>query len=94
MVGVEGSGIGGAGMRPETITISTSNIDVAASVQTVTGIIPEIVYSDAAVIASFMFPATPVVREALVGYETGLNLEAKRLLGVRNQLFRRLKVAR
>lgn len=79
-------------MRPE--TIGTTNIDVAASIQTVTGIIPEIAYQDGAVIASFMFPATPAVRKALVGYETGLNLEAKRLLSTRNQLFRRLKGVR
>lgn len=77
-------------MRPS--TIKTQSIDHAATIQAVTGTEPTIDHGGQ--LSTFTFPATQAVKDVLVGYETGLKVEARRLLAVRNQLFRRLRGGR
>ncbi len=77
-------------MRPS--TIETQNIDLAATIQAVTGTEPTI--TQGGPLATFTFPAAQIVKDVLVGYETGLQIEARRLLATRNQLFRRLRGGR
>lgn len=77
-------------MQPS--TIETKNLDVASAVQAVTGTEPTIAHGGT--LATFTFPATQAVKDVIVGYETGLRVEARRLLTVRNHLFRRLKGVR
>lgn len=77
-------------MRPS--TIETQNIDLAATVQAVTGAEP--IINHGGQLSTFTFPAAQAVKDVLVGYETGLKVEARRLLTVRNQLFRRLRARR
>ena len=55
-------------MRPS--TIETQNIDIAATIQTLTGTEPAIDY--AGQLATFTFLASQSVKDVLVGYETGL----------------------
>lgn len=78
--------------RPEKIKIQ--NVDIAAVIQTATGIEPVLSFGDGSGLANFTFPADHCIMETLVQYEQQLQLEAKRLLSVRNQLFRRLKGGR
>lgn len=73
-------------------TLSTRSIDVAAFVAAVTGTDPEIVF--AGTMASFAFPSTAETRDTLIAYECGGLCEARKLLEIRGQLFRRIKGGR
>ena len=78
--------------RHQSTTISTRSIDVAAFVAAVTGTDPEIVF--AGTMASFAFSSTTATRDALISYECGGPCEARKLLEIRGQLFRRIKGGR
>lgn len=73
--------------------IKIKSIDVAATVQAATGQTPELLFEGGS-IATFVFNNSPEVVQSLALYEIGLNVDAKNLLTVRNQLFRRLKGGR
>lgn len=75
-------------MRPTIYRIQ--NLDLAACIQTVTGIEPEISYPDGR-LATFTFPDTREVRDLVVVYESGLALDARRLPSNRLNLFKRIR---
>lgn len=66
------------------------NLDLAACIQTVTGIEPEISYPDGR-LAAFAFPDSREVRDVVLAYEVDLRLNARRLLSNRLNLFRRIR---
>ena len=72
--------------------IKTRSIDTASYIMAVSGQDCTVSFSDD--IASFCFESNLVTRDALVGFETGGEVEGKRLLEIRNQLFRRIKGGR
>jgi hypothetical protein len=69
---------------------STSNIEQAATIMTVTGIDPELSF-DGTGRATFKFPSTSEVSTVVMQYESGIDADARTLLTVRNQLFRRVR---
>jgi hypothetical protein len=68
----------------------TKNIDIAATIQAVTRITPEISYEHDG-LALFTFPSTEGVISAFMGYESSLEVDARTLLTTRNQLFKRIR---
>lgn len=66
------------------------NLDLAACIQTVTGIEPEISFPDGR-LAAFAFPDSKEVRDVVIAYESGLMLNARRLLSNRLMLFKRIR---
>lgn len=75
--------------RPQTGTITTRSIDVAAFIIAATGVDCSIVFTGT--MATFSFPSDYGTRDALVAYECAGEVEGKKLLEIRNQLFRRIK---
>jgi hypothetical protein len=71
-------------------TISTRSIDTAAYVMAATGQDCTLSFVSGS-IATFVFQSDFATRDALVSFETGGEVEGKRLLEIRNQLFRRIK---
>lgn len=65
------------------------NIDLAAAIQTATGIEPGITFDGR--LAEFAFPDSQEVRDVVIAYESGLTLNAKRLLSHRLNLFKRIR---
>lgn len=45
-------------------------------------------------IATFSFPGLPEVIDVVLGYESGIQAEARKLLNTRNQLFKRVRGGR
>lgn len=66
------------------------NLDLAACIMTVTGFEPEITFPDGS-LATFTFPDCQEVRDVVIGYESGLALNARKLLANRLKLFRRIR---
>lgn len=71
-------------------TYQTKNIELAATIQTVTGIDPAISF-DGSGLAMFTFPGTPEVLELVIQYDAGIQTDARKLLSNRNQLFKRIR---
>lgn len=76
-------------MRTETIKLKS--IDLAAVVQAVTDEQPLVTYLNGNHLAQFEFSATERVKDAILRYEQGLCIEARKLLTIRTQLYRRIR---
>lgn len=68
----------------------TKNIELSATIKTITGIDPEISFNDNW-LATFIFPITPEVSTVVIQYESGIQADARKLLSNRNQLFKRVR---
>jgi len=68
----------------------TKNIEQAATIQTVTKIEPFISFDDSG-IATFTFPGTFEVANVVMLYEHSIHVDARSLLSIRNQLFKRIR---
>lgn len=68
----------------------TKSIDQAAAIQAKTGIVPKIIFQETG-IALFEFPLSPDVTNVVLSYESGCLVDARNVLTIRNQIFRRLK---
>lgn len=68
----------------------TKSIDQAAAIQAKTGIDPTIIFQETG-IAIFEFPLTSDVTDVVLTYESGCQVDARAILTIRNQIFRRLK---
>jgi hypothetical protein len=79
--------------RPQNGTITTRSIDTAAYIMAATGTDCSVSFISGA-IASFIFSSDVATRDALISFETGGEVEGRRLLEIRNQLFRRVKGVR
>ncbi len=75
--------------RNQMNTISTRSIDSAAYVKTKTGRDCSIRFDGP--LATFVFSSDFETRDALVSFECGGEVEGKKLLEIRSQLFRRIK---
>ena len=71
----------------------TRNIEQAAAIQTVSKIEPVISWSESR-LATFTFPSTEEVINAVLNYESGISVDARTCLDTRNQLFKRAKGVR
>ena len=71
----------------------TKNIEQAATIQTATGIEPDLSF-DGSGLATFSFPPAPEVSQIVMNYESGISVDARTLLNTRNQLFKRVKGGR
>jgi len=69
---------------------ATKNIELSATIMTVTGIDPAINFDDHW-LATFTFPVTPEVSTVVIQYESGIQADARKLLSNRNQLFKRIR---
>ena len=65
----------------------TESLDLAAYLVTA-GFVPEIVRAEDLMRAIFEFKETEELRQAIVNYEGGASLPARRLLNVRSRLYR------
>jgi hypothetical protein len=74
--------------------IKIKSVDVASVLQKVTGEEPELMYESGSTVATFLFKHSDKIMNTLAMYEIGLQVDAKDLLAIRNQLFRRLKGGR
>ena len=73
-------------------TYSTKSIEIGSTIKAVTGIDPDPCFNDGTGIATFEFPLTQAVADVVMQYESGsLLVDARTLLTVRNQLYRRIK---
>lgn len=79
--------------RPQTKFIQTRSIDTASYIMACTGQDCTITFAGGS-IASFQFESNIMTRDALVSFECGGETEGKKLLEIRNQLFRRIKGGR
>jgi hypothetical protein len=79
--------------RPQNGTISTRSIDTAAYIIAATDQDCSVSFLSGS-IASFIFSSDSSTRNALISFETGGEVEGKKLLDARNQLFRRIKGVR
>ncbi|NVN97331.1 hypothetical protein HXX01_03830 [Candidatus Nomurabacteria bacterium] len=71
----------------------TKNIEQASAIIVVTQIDPLISFDDAG-IATFTFPGTFEVANVIMMYESGLDVDARTILSIRNQLFKRIRGGR
>ena len=71
----------------------TKNIDLASTIKAVTGIDPDICFNGSG-IATLEFPMTNAVAHVVMSYESGIHVEARTLLAVRNQLYKRVRGGR
>jgi hypothetical protein len=69
--------------------ISTQVINVAAFIIAATD--QDCTISFYGNLATFTFPSNLLTRDALIGYETDMEVSGRRLLTVRDQLFRRIR---
>lgn len=65
------------------------NIELASAIMTAVGFEPEINFDEN--LATFTFPNGPEVWETVVDFESGLMLDAKKLLANRLKLYRRIR---
>jgi hypothetical protein len=65
----------------------TESLDLAAYLVTA-GFVPEIIRAEELRRAIFIFRETEELRQAIVSYEGGASLPARRLLNVRSRLYR------
>ena len=70
--------------------VRTKNIELSSTITTETKIDPT-TSRDENGIAIFIYPCTPAVTAAVLGFETGLKVEAKALLHTRNRLFKLIR---
>ena len=76
----------------ETRTYCTKSIEISTTIKAITGIDPDPCFHDGTGIATFEFPLTQAVADVVMRYESGsLLVDARTLLTVRNQLYRRIK---
>ena len=72
-------------------TFPTKNIELAATIQVITGIEPEISIEDSG-LSVFSFPmSSQDVESVVMGFESGIQADARKLLTTRNHLFKRIK---
>jgi hypothetical protein len=71
----------------------TRNIEQASVIIVVTKIDPLISFDDAG-IATFTFPSSFEVANVIMMYESGINVDARTILSIRNQLFKRIRGGR
>lgn len=71
----------------------TKNIEQAATIMTVTKANPLISF-DYSGIATFTFPGSFEVATVVMLYESGIQVDARTLLSIRNQLFKRIRGGR
>lgn len=76
--------------RPQ--VLATKSIDLASFIAAKTGKECRVMFSGS--VASFEFPNDLETRDCLISYECGGEVEGRKLLEIRNQLFRRLKGGR
>lgn len=67
----------------------TKNIELAAAIQTIASEIPLITYNDG--LATFNFRLTQQVADVVMGYESGIQSDARQLLNNRNKLYKRIR---
>lgn len=73
-------------------TYTTKNIELGSAIKTVAHVDPDVCFHDGSGIASLEFPLTQAVADVVMRYESGsLLVDARTLLTVRNQLYRRIK---
>lgn len=76
--------------RPQIKFIQTRSIDTASYIMAATGQDCSITFAGGS-IASFQFESNILTRDALVSFECGGEVEGKKLLENRSQLFKRIK---
>lgn len=74
-------------------TYRTKNIELGSTIKTVAVISPDISF-DGQGIATLEFPMTQAVADVVMRYESGILVDARTLLTVRNQMYRRIKGGR
>jgi hypothetical protein len=68
----------------------TKNIELSSTITTVTGIDPFPSFDENG-LATFIHSLTPDVTAVVMGFEAGLQVEAKALLNTRNRLFKLIR---
>lgn len=74
-------------------TYKTTDLDMGTIIKHVTGVDPIISY-DTQRIATLTFPCNQAVTDVVMRFESGITIDAKTLLTIRRQLYRRVKSAR
>ena len=74
-------------------TYRTKNIEQAATIQAVTGFTPEIIFDETG-LACFCFPVNDEVISVVMRYDSGIPVDARSVLTIRNQLYKRIKGGR
>lgn len=69
----------------------TEDLDLAAAIVTATGETPDLVIIDGVQLTTFAFPDTKPILNAVVAYQSDLQLPARKLLMNRQHLFRRVR---
>jgi hypothetical protein len=68
----------------------TKNIDLSSTITTVTGVDPSPSFDESG-LATFIHSLTPTVTAVVMGFDAGLQVEAKALLNTRNRLFKLIR---
>ena len=72
-------------------TYQTKNLELGITIYTVTGTSPDICFHDGSGIATLEFPMTQAVADVVMRYESGILVDARTILTVRNQIYRRVR---
>lgn len=71
-------------------TYQTKNLELGSTIKTLTKLDPDISF-DGQGIATLEFPMTQAVADVVMKYESGILVDARTLLTVRNQMYRRIR---
>lgn len=71
-------------------TYQTKNLELGSTIKSVTGIDPDINFDDQG-IATLEYTMCQTVADVVMQYESGIKVDARTLLTVRNQLYRRVR---
>ena len=73
-----------------TTTYQTKNLELGSTIIAVVGIDPNICF-DGQGIATLEFPMSQAVADVVLRYEAGISVDARTLLTVRNQIYKRVR---
>lgn len=71
-------------------TYQTKNLELGSTIKAVVGIDPNICF-DSQGIATLEFPMSQAVADVVMRYESGILIDARTLITVRNQIYKRVR---
>lgn len=74
-------------------TYTTKNLELGATIKAVTGIDADVSIKENG-IATLEFPMVQAVADVVMRYESGILVDARTVLTIRNQMYRRIKGGR
>lgn len=71
-------------------TYQTKNLEIGSTIKTITGLDPDISF-DGQGMATLQYPMTQAVSDVVMRFESGIQVDARTVLTVRNQIYKRVR---